>query len=65
MRLAICRSKRGEPSPVGRGLGEASAVIRVVLRLDPSISCQRFSGLRFASPENDAPSGFLSLPLKA
>ena len=24
-----------------------------MLGLDPSISCQRFSGLRFAPPEND------------
>jgi hypothetical protein len=26
---------------------------RAMLGLDPSISCKRFSSLRFASPEND------------
>jgi hypothetical protein len=29
------------------------AVQHVLLGLDPSISCKRFSGLRFAPPEND------------
>jgi hypothetical protein len=34
-----------------------------MLGLDPSISCQRFSGLRFAAPENDG--CVLSAPVQA